>query len=110
MKNWIVPLLLGVALGLSQTAAADAVSDMKAPAKWAPAKRTMAKNGRFHYLHVKKEKMECGDCHSDQSKDRLFVRATESPPATLGAHVDRAECVECHQGDKKPAWYAAKPK
>lgn len=110
MKNWIAPLLLGLALGLSQSASAEAVADMKAPAKWAPNKKTMEKNGRFHYLHVKKGKMECGDCHSDQAKDRMFLRASEAPPATLAAHVDRAECVDCHQGSKKPTWYAAKPR
>ena len=53
--------------------------------------------------------MDCGDCHADASKDVLFVRNTEAPPATLSAHVDRAECLSCHKGKKKPTWYGAKP-
>jgi hypothetical protein len=110
MKSLIAILALGVAAALTPAIAAEAVADMKPPAKWAPTKKTMEKNGRFHYLHVKKEKMDCADCHTDASKDRLFLRNTEAPPATLTAHVNRSECTECHQGDKKLKWYGAKPR
>ena len=110
MKKLLIPLLFGLAAALSPALAAESVADMKAPTKWAPTKKTMEKNGRFHYLHVKKQKMDCSDCHADESKDVMFLRNTEAPPATLTAHVNRAECTECHQGDKKPTWYGAKPK
>ncbi|MEO8653131.1 MAG: hypothetical protein ABI409_03305 [Ramlibacter sp.] len=110
MKSLLAILAFGVAAVMSQAVAAEAVADMKPPIKWAPAKKTMEKNGRFHYLHVKKQKMDCADCHADESKDKLFLRSNEAPPATLVAHVDRAECTECHQGDKKPTWYGAKPR
>lgn len=110
MKRLFALLALGAALGCTGASAADpiAVADMKPPAKWMPAKKTMDKDGRFHYLHVKKQKMDCSDCHADASKDTFFLRNTEAPPPTLTAHVNRAECVECHQGKKKPVWYGAK--
>ena len=111
MKSLLAILALGLAVGFPPAMAADpiAVADMKPPAKWMPNKKTMEKDGKFHYTHVKKEKMDCGDCHADASKDVLFVRNTEAPPATLSAHVDRAECLSCHKGKKKPTWYGAKP-
>ena len=110
MKRLLALLALGAVLGCTSAYAADTipVAEMKPPGKWMPAKKTMEKDGRFHYTHVKKQKMDCEDCHADTSKDRLFVRSTESPPATLKAHVDRGECITCHQGKKKPVWYGAK--
>ena len=110
MKSLIAILALGVAAALTPAMAAEAVANMKPQAKWAPTKKTMENNGRFLFLHVKKQKMDCADCHTDVSKDRFFLRNTEAPPATLTAHVDRSECTECHQGDKEPKWYGAKPR
>ena len=109
MKSLLAILAIGLAVTMTPAMSAEPVADMKAPAKWAPNKKTMEKDGRFHYTHVKKEKMACADCHSDASRDVLFLRNTEAPPATLGAHVDRAECIGCHQGKRKPTWYGAKP-
>jgi nitrate/TMAO reductase-like tetraheme cytochrome c subunit len=109
MKRLLIAVALGVAAAAAPTLAAQAVADMKPPAKWAPARKTMEKNGRFHYLHVVKQKVDCSDCHADQSKDIMFLRNTEAPPAGLAAHVDRADCLECHQGAKKPTWYGARP-
>lgn len=110
MKSLLAILALGLAVGFAPTMAADAVAvaDMKPPTKWMPNKKTMEKDGKFHHTHVKKESMACGDCHSDVSKDALFLRSTEAPPAALFAHVDRAECLDCHKGKKKPTWYGAK--
>ena len=108
MKTLLISLACSLAALSMSTAIAEPVADMKPPAKWAVNKKTMAKDGRFHYLHVKKEKMECQDCHADESKDRMFLRSTEAPPATLAAHVDRTECMECHEGKKKPKWYGVK--
>lgn len=109
MKRLLIAVALGLTVAGAPTIAAQAVVDMKPPAKWAPAKKNMAKDGRFHYLHVVKQKMECPDCHVDESKDLMFLRNTEAPPAALKAHVNRSECLECHQGAKQPAWYGAKP-
>lgn len=109
MKSLLIAVVLGLAAMGSPAFAGQSVADMKPPAKWAPARKNMEKNGRFHYLHVVKQKMECADCHADQNKDVMFLRNTEPPPAALVAHVNRAECVECHQGNKKPAWYGPKP-
>lgn len=112
MKSLIVTLALGLAFGLVPALAADptSVADMKAPAKWQPSKKTLEKDGRFHYTHVKKEKMDCEDCHADETKDALFLRGGEAPPATLKAHLARAECIECHQAKKKLVFYGAKPR
>ena len=109
MKSLLIAVALGLAALSAPALAAQAVADMKPPAKWAPGKKNMEKNGRFHYLHVVKQKMECSDCHADENKDLMFLRNTEAPPAPLAAHVNRAECLDCHQGTKKPTWYGAKP-
>lgn len=109
MRALAACLALSLAAVAGVAIAADpqpiAVKDMKAPAKWQPDKRTTEKDGRFHYLHVKKEKMDCEDCHADASKDRFFLRNTEAPPATLAAHVNRKECQDCHQPKKKVVLY-----
>ncbi len=100
-------MLLSAAVGIAVAADPQPipVKDMKAPTKWYPNKRTTEKDGRFHYTHVKKEKMDCEDCHADESKDRFFLRNTEAPPATLTAHVNRKECQDCHQAKKKLVFY-----
>ncbi len=102
-----VALMLSASIGAAFAADPQpvAVKDMKAPAKWYPDKHTTEKDGRFHFLHVKKEKMDCEDCHADQSNDRFFLRNTEAPPATLTAHVNRKECQDCHQPGKKRVFY-----
>ncbi len=109
MKSLLISLAFGLmAMALLGADAATPVSDMKPPAKWSVNKKTMAKDGRFHYLHVKKEKMDCSDCHANESRDRVFLRGTEAPPDPLSAHVDRKECLDCHSGNKKPLWYGLK--
>jgi len=110
MKKLLIIVALGLAAMVAPVLAAQPVGDMKPPAKWAPGKKNMAKDGRFHYLHVVKQKLECSDCHADENKDVMFLRNTEAPPAPLRAHVNRGECLECHQGSKQPTWYGAKPK
>lgn len=106
-----IATLLAILLSASVGAALAAdpkpipVKDMKAPVKWHPEKRTTDKDGRFHYVHVKKQKMDCEDCHADESKDRFFLRNTEAAPATLTAHVNRKECQDCHQPGKKQVFY-----
>lgn len=100
-------MVLSAAVGIALAADPKpiAVKDMKAPAKFYPNKRTTEKDGRFHYVHVKKEKMDCEDCHADESRDRFFLRNTEAPPSTLTAHVNRKECQDCHQPKKKLVFY-----
>lgn len=112
MKSLLATLSLGVAAMFTPAMAAEplAVADMKPPTQWMPNKKTTEKDGRFHFTHVKKERMDCDDCHADEPKDDLFLRSTEAPPKELKAHVDRAECIECHQAKKKLVFYGAKPR
>ena len=66
-------------------------------------------NGAFHQVHAKKLKLGCGDCHSKDVTDILFLRRNDVVPAAMPGQVDRKICLGCHTAPAKPAWYGLKP-
>lgn len=103
MKRLMMLTLLGLSLVAGSVLAADAT-----PAKAAVVNaktRTLEEKGRFHAVHARKEKLECGDCHGGGADDILFLRTGEFQGKE--GPVDRKECLACHQTPKKPVWYGA---
>ena len=92
MKRLIAFLVMGLAL-----AAMPALSATKSAGS-APAKKSLAQNGRFHQIHTKKLAMDCGTCHQSESGGVLL----QVPRAKV---VDRQVCLDCHKEGSKPAWY-----
>lgn len=107
MKKLIMLATLGLAVVFGPSLAADAAAT--APAANAKAQRVSAKvrtlkeKGRYHALHVTKNKMDCEDCHGGGGEDVLFLRTGEFQGKE--GPVDRKECLECHQPPKKPGFY-----
>lgn len=65
--------------------------------------------GAFHQVHAKKLKLGCGDCHSRDVTDILFLRRNDVVPAAMPGQVDRRICLGCHTAPAKPAWYGPRP-
>lgn len=109
MKRLMMLTLLGFSLAAGSVLAADATpAKATATAKVAVVNaktRTLEEKGRFHAVHARKEKLECGDCHGGGADDILFLRTGEFQGKE--GPVDRKECLACHQTPKKPAWYGA---
>ena len=98
MKRLTLLALLALSVAAGPAIAADPPA--KKPA--ATAKKSMAPNGRFHTVHTKKLKFDCGTCHGTGEADTLFLRTGE--PQGAGP-VDRNVCLGCHQSPSKPTWY-----
>ncbi len=92
MKRYIAFLVMGLALAAMPVQSATQGSGK------APAKKSLAQNGRFHQLHTKKLAMDCGTCHKSEQGDVLL----QVPRAKV---VDRQLCLACHKEGSKPAWY-----
>ena len=105
MKRLTLFALLALCLATGPVLAEDApakkpvASAKKAPL---PTNRSLAEGGRFHAVH-KGEDLGCGDCHSKDDVDPLFLRASESQGEK--GPVNREGCMDCHKSPKKPAWY-----
>ena len=94
--------LMMLALLLSLAAGSAVAADAPSAKSAATAKKSMAANGRFHTIHTKRLKLDCGTCHGTGDADALFLRAGEAQGA---GPVDRNGCLACHQSPSKPAWY-----
>lgn len=110
MKKLLVLTLLGLSLAAGSVLAADvappktAISAKAVKVAKVTAKTiTMAEQGRYHAVHVNKQKLECSDCHGSGAEDILFLRTGEFQGKE--GPVDRKECLSCHQTPKKPTFY-----
>ena len=92
MKRLIAFLVMGLAF-----AAMPALGATKSAGS-APAKKSLAQNGRFHQIHTKKLAMDCATCHQSEQGGVLL----QVPRAKV---VDRQVCLDCHKEGSKPAWY-----
>jgi hypothetical protein len=108
MSRLIAALLLGVAVVAFPVAAADSAS---APQTSKPTakKYSMAVNGRFHRVHVKKLELSCGTCHKKEQTDLLVVTNGEPLPKHSPGVVKRSSCLSCHNEGKEPAFYGLTP-
>lgn len=92
MKQIIALLVTGFAL------AAMPVQGAAPGSGTAPAKKTMAQDGRFHQIHAKKLAMDCGTCHKPEQGSVILQVSRANA-------VDRELCLACHKYGSKPAWY-----
>ena len=106
MKNL---LAIVVAISAASLLATAGFAQQPAQQQTRPAARTVMSldpvKGKFHRVHIRKLKMSCGTCHSDQSNDVLFLRRNDVVPAAMPGQVDRKVCLDCHKSPRKPSWY-----
>jgi len=97
--------LLVLSLAAGSSLAADKAEKTAQAVKqdWKGAPKSMAEKGRFHKVHVQKEKLDCDDCHDKAESDPLFLRAGEFQAKE--GDVDRNGCLTCHKSPKKPTFY-----
>ncbi len=99
MRRLVASSALAAALALVAAGAAGAATKKGVTLSLDPVK------GYFHQTHVKTMKMGCGNCHSRDNPDVLFLRKDDVVPAAMPGQVNRAVCLGCHTKPSKPAWY-----
>jgi len=101
MRTLITALALGLTLAMAPAYGADAPAKKKYPLTGKP---SMTVEGRFHKLHEKQEKLECGDCHEKVQEDVLYLRKDDRMSDALAkeGQADRKGCLTCHKPGYKP--------
>ena len=105
MKKLLALAILGIVTVGFATGPVDAATK-KGP-KITGIKTLDPVKGRFHRLHTRNLKLQCGSCHSSNTQDLLFLRRNEPVPANMPGQVNRKVCLSCHQTPGKPTWYGA---
>ena len=104
----LITLLVLLGFAISSTSfAADEVKKPSSTKTTAGTRSLDPVKGRFHQVHIRKQKMACTNCHSTDVKDTLFLRRDEALPAGMPGQVDRSLCLGCHQEPAKPTWYGS---
>lgn len=104
MKTLVATIALALGLAVAPALAADTPAPAKKKMVFTEKRSMDVKSGRYHKLHEKQEKLECGDCHEKVQEDILYLRKDDrmSPKLAEQGQVDRKGCLTCHKPGYKP--------